>query len=79
MLEYLHTKRLWLVRVKFLENGLYLLCNVLTELSPEKAQSTKTLEISRVFAIFTVNFVAKTQGTKLAVFLIPPDSNRRKL
>lgn len=49
------------------------------ELSPEKAQSTKTLEISRVFAIFTVNFVAKTQGTKLAVFLIPPDSNRRKL
>ena len=30
MLEYLHTKRLWLVRVKFLENGLYLLCNVLT-------------------------------------------------
>lgn len=52
---------------------------VSTELSPEKAQSTKTLEISRVFAIFTVNFVAKTQGTKLAVFLIPPDSNRRKL
>ena len=49
------------------------------ELSPEKAQSTKTLEISRVFAIFTVNFVAKTQGTKLAAFLIPPDSNRRKL
>ena len=49
------------------------------KLSPEKAQSTKTLEISRVFAIFTVNFVAKTQGTKLAVFLIPPNSNRRKL
>ena len=28
-----HTKRLWLVRVKFLENGLYLLCNVLTAVS----------------------------------------------
>ena len=31
MLECLHTKRLWLVRVEFLENGLYLLCNVLTK------------------------------------------------
>ena len=30
MLEYLHTKRLQLVRVKFLENGFYLLCNILT-------------------------------------------------
>lgn len=44
MLEYLHTKRLWLVRVKFLENGLYLLCNVLTSLLHDVEHTLKPLD-----------------------------------
>ena len=52
MLEYLHTKRLWLVRVKFLENGLYLLCNVLTFKYEEKDACRETPINSGFFAFF---------------------------
>ena len=48
MLEYLHTKRLWLVRVKFLENGLYLLCNVLTSLLHDVEHTLKPLDFQGV-------------------------------
>ena len=56
MFEYLHTKRLWLVRVKFLENGLYLLCNVLTTSSTEKDIGAENPEATTVSGFFHADF-----------------------
>ena len=68
MLEYFHTKRLWLVRVKFLENGLYLLCNILTQKKP--LLSTKTRE---VFSCFHGK-ITKKQAKKTPFFV--PDAEK---
>ena len=70
MLEYLHTKRLWLVRVKFLENGLYLLCNVLTSLLHDVEHTLKPLDFQGVSVFFAHLSKFTFQGKQFAVFSV---------